>query len=603
MQFFKQSHLTKFKFWNQVKKQIMITFLMLTILPIVVIGTISTLHMRRQLIDQHESQISAEVTRIKSTLFDITTSMYTSCETLLSSDSNQKLFSATSFHRAEEQQYRGLTQTLNSMHASTAAISSIKVYTNNPNIPSNTYITSCANGFVGYDWYSKIDPVSTDWCNWSSIEDAMGDQKNKERHELTMSRRFALPSSYSAYLVVSISDNYLKNRLLYTDSFILASINDSPVFFSSDRKWIHSQFPLPDPFNNQYQSYLGKVDLNDHSYFANISTFVPYRANVKFYILVGNKDTYSELTQRTLSYLAIFSIAGLLPAILMLIFSKSLSSRILDLRQAMHQASLGDYNIIHSFRGNDELSEIFTDLQTTVDSIREKELRYYEEKIARQQMINRQQQMEFKMLASQINPHFLYNTLEMIRMQALANEDPDVANSIKLLGRSMHYVLENTGTNATTLDKELQYIETYLSIQKLRFGARVNYEIICDPDLSLDHYKILPLLLQPIVENAVSHGLEGIKINGLITIQLKLLEEGLVKITISDNGVGMSHEDLCALRDRIENGEGFASSSIGLYNINQRIRLLYGKEYCLQIDSELGTGTSVTLLLPSNCIY
>ena len=134
--------------------------------------------------------------------------------------------------------------------------------------------------------------------------------------------------------------------------------------------------------------------------------------------------------------------------------------------------NLTNYNIIELIPRLSQLSDTFKDLKLTVDAIHDKEAQFYEARIREQQLVNRQQQMEFEMLASQINPHFLYNTLETIRMQALSCGNRNVATSIKLLGKSMRYVLDNTGTSFTTLTKELEYIKTYLSIQQLRFGER-----------------------------------------------------------------------------------------------------------------------------------
>lgn len=100
--------------------------------------------------------------------------------------------------------------------------------------------------------------------------------------------------------------------------------------------------------------------------------------------------------------------------------------------------------------------------------------------------------MEFKMLSSQINPHFLYNTLETIRMRSIKAGNREVANGVKLLGKSMRYVLDNTATASTTLDKELDYIETYLAIQKLRFHDKINYSLKYPLDMDLSTYHILP---------------------------------------------------------------------------------------------------------------
>jgi len=227
-----------------------------------------------------------------------------------------------------------------------------------------------------------------------------------------------------------------------------------------------------------------------------------------------------------------------------------------------------------------------------------KEAEFYESKISEQKLINTQQQMEFKMLASQINPHFLYNTLETLRMQAISNGNRNIADSIHLLGKAMHFVLENTGTDSTTLAKEVDHIQTYLAIQQLRFGDRVNYNIQIPPYLDLEQFRILPLLLQPIVENAIIHGLEGVTQNGQIEIAF-ILEEPNLYITIHDNGEGMDEEETNSLRAKISEHDSLkTASSIGLRNINQRLCLLYGNHNGLKVESSPLEGTTITLTLP-----
>ena len=205
---------------------------------------------------------------------------------------------------------------------------------------------------------------------------------------------------------------------------------------------------------------------------------------------------------------------------------------------------------------------------------------------------------ELKMLQAQINPHFLYNTLESIRMKALTSGNREVANAIKLLGKSMRYVLENTGTSLVTLKKELDYVETYLQIQKIRFGDRVNYRIEVAGIPDLEEYLLLPLLLQPIVENAIVHGLEQVGENGQIDIRVDVPEDELLRIAISDNGCGMSTEQLETLRIRMAQKTLDRTASIGLCNINQRIRLYYGESYGMTIESIQGEGTCITLKIP-----
>ena len=183
-------------------------------------------------------------------------------------------------------------------------------------------------------------------------------------------------------------------------------------------------------------------------------------------------------------------------------------------------------------------------------------------------------------------------------MQAITSKNREVATSIKLLGKSMHYVLENTGTDQTTLAKELEYVEIYLSIQKLRFGDRVNYSFHIAEDFHPEQYNILPLLLQPVVENAITHGLESTSQTGYIEISIKENKQCL-HITVTDNGDGIDEETLLTLTKRINSPSLSSSSSIGLYNINQRIKLMYGEKYGLHINSTLHKGATVELVLPA----
>lgn len=115
--------------------------------------------------------------------------------------------------------------------------------------------------------------------------------------------------------------------------------------------------------------------------------------------------------------------------------------------------------------------------------------------------------------------------------------------AIKLLGKSLRYVLDNTGTVSTTLAKEIDYLRIYFSIQQLRFGDRINYTVNIQDGLDLENYQILPLLLQPIVENAVSHGLENVDENGQILLNIYEENDTCLCIDISDNGVGMTERN------------------------------------------------------------
>lgn len=578
---------------TKVKQQIIFICMFSTFIPLFFVGLFSIMQARMQMSEQYKSQVTATALRINSTLFDITTSLYTSCDNLINSNYLRILLGSDYSTSSDSNQYYKLvSNSLSTMHSTTAAIASVMIYTNNPTIPSNSHIVTVSD-YSSLQWSNQI--TGTAVSSWQCLTGE--DSWHNKVYELSIIRRIGINSTkYSAYLVLSIDANYLKNRLLGSEYTIMASVDSEPTFYSSEKKWLQKAVPFPANFDN---NYTGPIILDSKKQLADIVTFLPYKTYNKFYICVLDPNAYYRLNRITLIYVVILITSTLFPIILTVLFSSYFNSRVQNLKNAMHQVSQGDYVIMNLFKGDDELADIFKDLKATVHNISENETKFYQSQIVEQQLINRQQQMEFKMLASQINPHFLYNTLETIRMQALSTGNKDVITSIKLLGKSMHYVLENTGTDSTTLAKELEYVEVYLSIQKLRFGDRVNYSIHSVENINLNDYKILPLLLQPIVENAVIHGLERNILNGQIIINISKTADNLLIIKIIDNGKGINSEGLKELNRRINSASLDSASSIGLYNINQRIKLLYGSEYGITLTSQLNEGTTVTLIIPA----
>lgn len=149
---------------------------------------------------------------------------------------------------------------------------------------------------------------------------------------------------------------------------------------------------------------------------AAVSTLVPMNSEDKIYLISYDPDALDAIYELTRNYILIICVTILLPCVLFVLYSKYFSGRILMLRKAMNQASHGSYDVIDSFTGNDEISETFHDLRIMIEEIKSKEAQIYQAQIREKEIENRQQQMEFKMLASQINPHFLYNTLETIHL-------------------------------------------------------------------------------------------------------------------------------------------------------------------------------------------
>ncbi|GAB6990223.1 sensor histidine kinase [Paenibacillus pini] len=199
---------------------------------------------------------------------------------------------------------------------------------------------------------------------------------------------------------------------------------------------------------------------------------------------------------------------------------------------------------------------------------------------------------ELDVLQAQINPHFLYNTLNSVIRLAERGKKEEVTTTITSLSKFFRISLSK-GKNTITLEEELEHVRHYLIIQTIRYKNKFKYTIECEEEAL--NCTTLKLILQPIVENAIYHGLEQMVDEGWIHIRAFIQNERLI-ITVADNGLGMSTqvmEQLLSGHIRHTGGSG-----VGVKNVNERIRLLYGKAYGLSFESEQEVGTKVTIILP-----
>ena len=215
-------------------------------------------------------------------------------------------------------------------------------------------------------------------------------------------------------------------------------------------------------------------------------------------------------------------------------------------------------------------------------------------------------QAQYLALQNQINPHFLYNTLESIRSEALIAGLTGVADMTEALAAFFRYTISKV-ENLVSVEEELENCQTYFRIQQYRFGSRLDLTIECDPEEREEIYgcRLPKLTMQPILENSIIHGTECKIGTGHLTIHLERSGKRLL-IRISDDGVGMDEEVLSRMNERLgRSGQAFASQGsetrggIALVNVNNRIHLLFGEEYGLHVFSMPGVGTDVEINLPA----
>jgi two-component system, sensor histidine kinase YesM len=232
----------------------------------------------------------------------------------------------------------------------------------------------------------------------------------------------------------------------------------------------------------------------------------------------------------------------------------------------------------------DEFGFIATNLNKTLDTIDE----LYQNNMEKQERLRT---AEIKSLYSQINPHFLYNTLDTIKWLAKLKSTNEIVTIVSQLGHLLKYTISNCN-ELIPLKKEINLVQSYIAIQQIRYGDK--FTVTFDVDESLTEYIIPKLILQPLVENAIIHGIENKIGKSCLAVCAYRKENGIV-LEVKDNGIGMSREKLLEVRQSLA---GVKSESIGLSNVHRRIMLYYGKKYGVTIQSEENVGTTVDILLP-----
>lgn len=307
---------------------------------------------------------------------------------------------------------------------------------------------------------------------------------------------------------------------------------------------------------------------------------------VKMTRRVGWKDLSNTIIYAPLALLLGFLI-GLYPVLV--VVSDIVSKPLHKLSVAMENFKQGDFSQKVEVMTQDEVGEASAGFNRMVDDIRELIDKNYV-------MALKERESELDVLQAQINPHFLYNTLDSLYWKAMESENEEIAEDILSLSQLFRLVL-NRGNGIVTVQAEAELLERYLHIQKMRFGKRLEYEVSVDK--SILNEEIPKLILQPFVENAIVHGFE--KTNGNYTLRvLGVKKERKLIFRIIDTGVGMSGEQMAAIWDK-EDTRKYASQRIGRYaikNVKERLALVYHDDYELTIESEEGRGTIVTVSVP-----
>lgn len=301
------------------------------------------------------------------------------------------------------------------------------------------------------------------------------------------------------------------------------------------------------------------------------------------------ENSYQRIRNITLTVIG-FSV--LLLSFIYYFYSKKTNQPIKNLKEAMERIQKGDLDTRVSVVSNDEIGFLAKGLNKMTQELQGHIQKVYIAEI-------RQREAEIEALKTQIEPHYLYNTLDVIRMTAITKDDMETAEMIDGLSGQLKYLIGGV-RDMVTLQGELDSVRNYFKIIKIRYENRFTLEVDVPEEL-LD-FEVPQLILQPVVENAVKYGLRPKDGEGVVAIQGAKEEECLI-ITVMDNGVGMSEERMDYVQQLLNSPETVKHAkskraSIGLKNVYDRIKLIFGDQYHMEISSYEGIGTIVKYRLP-----
>jgi two-component system sensor histidine kinase YesM len=298
--------------------------------------------------------------------------------------------------------------------------------------------------------------------------------------------------------------------------------------------------------------------------------------------LYGQQNFFAEQTPVVILFVLLFSsIVAATMLVAAYLFQKFVVKNIRLLAQNMQQVEAGDRTLRVVSDAKDEIGGLIRGFGSMLTEINRLIQQNYEGKLALRKS-------EMKALQAQINPHFLYNSLSLINWKAIEADEEDIS-SITLALSSLYRTSLNRGKNVLTVEKEIENVKSYLMIQSYMHDN--SFDTIIDVDEEILQYETLNLLLQPLIENAIDHGIDLLEDGkGYIKIIGRQTQDTIV-LTVEDNGVGIEPEVLSSILT-------YKSKGYGVQNINQRIELFYGKPFCLKIESERNKGTKCTVTIP-----
>ncbi|WP_256256104.1 sensor histidine kinase [Paenibacillus sp. BC26] len=472
-------------------------------------------------------------------------------------------------------------------------ITNIRFYINNKTLLNNWEFIQPTSAIIRSKWYQTAIN-SSGLIGWNYIED-----ERDHLPYLSLIRKIDFLNQHNIGILVINVNGRMLDSILNQETFETMIVDEDNHIVSANRpnrvgKTLADISFDPNVIDKQSGRFQAVVDGKSSQ--IQIEQLVPASSlnGIRIISVFSIDSIVKEANQIIVLALSVVAISLVVAIGLIYGFATFLSNRLLRLSKHITKVATGNLDIALEIDGKDEIGQLSRQFNAMVVSINELLIEVQESNKQKVQIQSKQNEIKFKMMASQINPHFLFNALESIRMKAHLKGEKEISNVVRLLGKMMRKNLE-AGNRTVMLRNEIDMVRCYLDIQKFRYEDRLMYELLVDP--AAEQAPILPLIIQPLVENAVIHGLENREEGGLVRVKAELLGD-MIHVEVIDNGEGMVRERLEQVLHTFGDQEDGEGNRIGLRNVHMRLKLLYGSEYGLDIWSEPGIGTRVQFTIP-----
>jgi two-component system sensor histidine kinase YesM len=387
-----------------------------------------------------------------------------------------------------------------------------------------------------------------------------------------------------------LSDKYKNIRIGRTGKVFVID-NKGQIISSMDEKLLKTANIDKKYIEKALDNNNGSFELTENGRTLLGYTHTSYLTGWTTVAVVPVNELNEKMTKVTLVVFVITLLAIISALTAAVFISRTITKPVYTVIESMEKFREGDFNTRIAATGYYEISKLAEFFNIMVEEIQQHILTEYE-------LEKKKKEAELYVLQAQINPHFLYNTLESIIWKAKVLGADEICYMASAMGRLFRLAVNKSGP-IVKVKEEIEHVKAYMDIQNMRYGGRLELIINVDDESILD-YSTLKLILQPVVENAIYHGFEKTGKKGLIVIEAFISENNLV-FNVTDNGVGIASEVLQKVNGRIMVGNNEGSQDkrgIGLVNIHERIELYFGKGYGIIVSSIDGEGTSVRITTP-----